>query len=226
MKILIIEDNLQLAADIEEYLQEQRFVTSHAKTFQEASEKTELYKYDLIVLDLGLPDGDGMDLLQEIKKHQAETGIVILTAKHALEYKLKGLEQGADDYLTKPFHLAELNARIRTILRRKFEYTDNTLKISELEINLNAAEVSINQKNLNLTHKEYDLLLFFTNNKNKLLTKETIAEHLWGDHADQADNFNFVYNHIKNLRRKIIKAGAPDYIKSMYGMGYKFITEA
>src|SRR6056297_850113 len=225
MKLLIVEDNQQLVDEIASFLKENGFVTEIALSMQEAREKLELYSYDLVILDLGLPDGNGLDLIPEIKKGDAETAIIVLTAKDALDSKVKGLETGADDYMTKPFHKAELNARIRSILRRKMAGGSNHLEVNEISIDLDASEVTVNNKQLKLTRKEYDLLLFLLYNKNRLLTKESIAEHLWGDHIDQADNFEFIYNHIKNLRRKITRAGGKDYIKSMYGMGYKFFTE-
>ena len=225
MKLLIVEDNEKLVNEITSFLQENNFVTEVALTFKDAKEKIEMYLYDLIILDLGLPDGDGLELIPVIKTMNAETAIIVLTAKDALDSKVKGLEYGADDYLTKPFHKAELNARIRSILRRRVAGGSNKLTMNEISIDMNASQVKVNNTLLKLTRKEYDLLLFFIYNKNRLLTKESIAEHLWGDHIDQADNFEFIYNHIKNLRRKITRAGGKDYIKSMYGMGYKFFTE-
>ncbi len=223
MKLLLIEDNPQLVEDITHYLQGEGFVASSALSMNEARDKFMVYEYDLVILDLGLPDGDGMDLINEIRQSKPGMAILILTAKHSLEYKLQGLDLGADDYLTKPFHKAELNARIKSILRRKKTNGSNTITINEILIDIDARQVTINDKVLNLTRKEYDLLIYMVDNENRLLTKETIAEHLWGDHFDQADNFDFIYNHIKNLRRKIQKAGGKDYIKSMYGMGYKFL---
>jgi DNA-binding response OmpR family regulator len=225
MKLLIIEDNQELVSDIAGFLEENGFMTEIAATYQESEEKIELYNYDLVILDLGLPDGDGLELIPKIQDSHPETAILILTAKDGLDYKVKGLDWGADDYLTKPFHKAELNARIRSILRRRLSGGSSLLTMNELSIDLNAREVTVNNTLLKLTRKEYDLLLFFIYNKNRLLTKESIAEHLWGDHIDQADNFDFIYNHIKNLRRKISQAGGRDYIRSMYGMGYKFVME-
>jgi DNA-binding response OmpR family regulator len=225
MKLLLVEDNRELVNDIVHFLDESGFVTETALTLQAAREKIEIYDYDLVIVDLGLPDGDGLDLIPDIQKRQPETAVLILTARDGLDYKIKGLDWGADDYLTKPFHKAELNARIRSILRRRLSSGSNLLTINEISINLNAREVTVNNQMLKLTRKEYDLLLFLVYNKNRLLTRESIAEHLWGDNIDQADNFDFIYNHIKNLRRKISKAGGNDYIRSMYGMGYKFVTD-
>ena len=222
MKLLLVEDNRKLAGDIVEYLSGQGFTMEHVETYTKAHEKVMLYGYELVILDLGLPDRDGIGLLEVLREQSPETAVIILTAKHSLEYKLKGLDLGADDYMTKPFHNAELNARIRSVLRRKYGNNNNAIEVGDLEINIASAEVRVHDQVLNLTRKKYDLLLYLVYNKNRLLTKESIAEHLWGDHADQADSLDFIYNHIKNLRRKITKAGGNNYLKSMYGMGYKF----
>lgn len=222
MKLLIVEDNERLAAEISDCLTDNAFIVETAGRFVEAKDKIAIYNYDLVIIDIGLPDGNGLDLIESINKNQNNTGILIVTAKHALDSKIQGLEMGADDYLTKPFHKAELNARVRSILRRRKAGGSNLLTFNEIEVDINAMQVKINAHRLSLTQKEYDLLLYLIYNKDRLLTKESIAEHLWGDDIDQADNFNFIYNHIKNLRRKIDKAGGKDYIKSMYGMGYKF----
>jgi len=222
MKILIIEDNIELADDLDQFLANYGYICQSAQTFSIAKEKIELYDYDLFVIDIGLPDGNGLELINSIKKKKHNSGIIIVTAKNAIEDKIRGLDLGADDYLTKPFHKEELNARIRSILRRnKFE-RNNEVIFNKIKIDLLAAQVFVNEKEMVLTKKEYDLLLYFIDNKNRVITKESIAEHLWGDHIDQADNFDFIYNHIKNLRKKIMSNGGKDYIKSMYGMGYKF----
>lgn len=222
MKLLLIEDNVQLLKDMNDFLSENEFLVETASTLREAREKTFIYKYDLLIIDIGLPDGSGLELLKEIKENDYEAGILILTAKDAVEDKVEGLNLGADDYMTKPFHKAELNARIRSILRRNKFNRNDTILFGDLKIDIPASEVSINNTKVLLTKKEYDLLLYFVQNPNRVITKESIAEYLWGDHADQADNFDFIYNHIKNLRKKISTAGGTDYIHAMYGMGYKF----
>lgn len=224
MKILIIEDNINLADDIKQFLTDSNFVVEHAENFKHAEEKIALYKYDAVILDLGLPDGDGLNLISKIKKNLPECGILILTAKDAVDEKVKGLELGADDYMTKPFHKAELNARLHSILRRNRSNRSNVLEIDNLKIDFITSQVFVNDKQLNLTRKEYDLLAYFMQNSNRILTKESIAEHLWGDQIDQADSFDFIYNHIKNLRKKIILSGGKNYINAMYGMGYRFST--
>ncbi|MBU2491978.1 MAG: response regulator transcription factor [Bacteroidetes bacterium] len=222
MKLLLVEDNTQLLFDMKEFLNANDFRVETASTLTEAKEKVNMYQYDLLIIDIGLPDGSGFELVKEIKKLKYETGILILTAKDAVGDKVEGLNLGADDYMTKPFHKAELNARIRSILRRnKFNKNDEII-FGDLKIDIAASEVFVKNEKIILTKKEYDLLLYFVQNPNRVITKESIAEYLWGDHADQADNFDFIYNHIKNLRKKISSAGGINYIQAMYGMGYKF----
>jgi len=222
MKLLIVEDNFQLADDLSRFLAENGFVVELSDTLVDATEKVGLYDYDLIILDIGLPDGSGLELIKTIREEGKNPGILIVTAKNAIEDKVKGLELCADDYITKPFHKSELNARVKSILRRKNFKGSNILQINQVKYEIDLRQVSINDTLLDLTRKEYDLLLYFMYNKGRVLTKENIAEHLWGDHIDQADNFDFIYNHIKNLRKKMQEAGAGNHIRSVYGMGYKF----
>ncbi|MBN1541274.1 response regulator transcription factor [candidate division KSB1 bacterium] len=223
MKLLLVEDNAILAADLQSFLQENRFVTEHAATLAEAREKLNDYEYDLAIIDIGLPDGSGLELVADIRNQRLPIAILILTARDAVEDKVTGLESGADDYLTKPFHLAELNARIRSIIRRSRFDRSNMVEAGKISVDTLASEAWVGDKRLNLTRKEYDLLLYFMVNENRLLTRESIVEHLWGDHIDQADSFDFLYNHIKNLRKKIVQAGGGNPIRAMYAMGYKFI---
>lgn len=222
MKILVVEDNIELANDLSAFFKENGFLTERAFNLNSAQQKVHDYKYDIVVLDLGLPDGSGLDLLREIKHRKLETGVLIVTARNAIEDKVMGLELGADDYITKPFHKAELNARVRSILRRKNFEGSNTVEFGNITVDTLALEVRVNDNPLDLTRKEYDLLLYFIYNKNRVLTKESIVEHLWGDHADQSDSFDFIYNHIKNIRKKLQKAQCNSQIQSVYGMGYKF----
>jgi len=222
MKLLIVEDNFKLADDLSRFLAENGFIVEIVNSLSGAKEKTSVYSYDLIILDLGLPDGSGLDLIDHIKPLDKNPGILIVTAKNAVEEKVKGLEMGADDYITKPFHKAELNARIRSIIRRKSFKGNNIIEINNIKIDLDSREAFVVDNIVELTRKEFDLLLYFMYNKSRVLTKENIAEHLWGDHIDQADNFDFIYNHIKNLRKKLQKQGAGNNIRSVYGMGYKF----
>ncbi len=222
MKLLLVEDNLNLAEDIQKFLISNGYLVEHAPTLLSGSEKIAVYSYDAIILDLGLPDGSGLELISEVKETNPDTGVLIVTARNAIEDKVKGLEIGADDYITKPFHKAELNARIRSIIRRRSSQGRNVLQFNEISIDLLASQAFLHNKPVTLTRKEYDLLLYFLYNKNRVLTKENITEHLWGDHIDQADSFDFIYNHIKNLRKKLSNGGCKNYIHAMYGMGYRF----
>lgn len=221
MKILIVEDEVSLRESVVDYLKSEGNICEIATNYWEAIEKINLYTYDCILLDLTLPGGDGLKILSEIKQMNKAEGVLIISARNSLDDKLNGLDMGADDYLVKPFHLSELNARIIAIVRRKNFGGNNLMSFNEIQINLQAMQVKVNDKNISFTRKEYDLLIFFIANKSKVITKNAIAEHLWGDEIDLADDFDFIYTHIKNLRKKLIEAGAKDYIKSMYGVGYK-----
>ena len=224
MKILIIEDELQLLEAIAGYLAEEGFLCEKASDFDEASEKIALYDYDLLILDLTPPGGNGLDLLYRLKKSKPDTGVLILTARNSLDDKLLGLDKGADDYLTKPFHLAELNSRIKAIIRRRQFNGREKLRYEEIEIDPESKEVYLNGIRVILSKKEYEMLLYFITNPNRVITKEALAEHLWGDHFDAADNFDFIYAHVKNLRRKIRKAGGKNYLKTVYGLGYRLTS--
>lgn len=221
MKILIIEDEELLRESIVSYLKGEGNICEVASTYWNAMEKINLYNYDCILLDLTLPDGDGLKILSEIKKLKKSEGVLIISARHSLDDKLSGLEMGADDYLVKPFHLSELKARIMAIIRRKNFSGSNVMSFNEIRIDLLAMEVRINEKLTTFTKKEYDLLIYFIANQGKVITKNAIAEHLWGDEIDMSNDFDFIYTHIKNLRKKLVEAGSKDYIKSMYGVGYK-----
>ena len=221
MKILIIEDEKELSASICTYLKNEKFFCEVAYDFESAIEKISLYEYACIVLDITLPGGSGMNILKELKANNKADGVLIVSAKNSLDDKVLGLKSGADDYLTKPFYLPELAARVAAIIRRKSFDGNNFLQFDELLLNLDEKSVKVNNKIIDLTKKEYDLLLYFISNKNKVISKGAIAEHLWGDNMDMADNYDFIYTHIKNLRKKIIQAGSRDYIKSIYGMGYR-----
>lgn len=225
MKILIVEDEKELVDDLNEFLDDQGYIIEVAPTTSVAREKIFVYQYDILILDLGLPDGSGLDVLKYVKKHKPQTGIIILTARDSLDDKISGLDLGADDYMTKPFLLSELNARIKSIHRRRNFDGNSTIIFNELEIDTDKMRVSINDQNLTLTRKEYELILYFVINKNKVLTKESIIEHLWGDHSDMFDSLDFIYTHIKNLRKKMQDMGGTDYLRSVYGIGYKFETD-
>lgn len=222
MKILIIEDERELADSIAAYLKGESYGCEFASTFKEAIAKTAVYEYDCILLDLMLPDGDGLKILEALKKDNKQDGVIIISAKDAIEDKIAGLKLGADDYLPKPFHLSELSARIYSVIRRKQFGNANSIQVNELQVDLLAKIVSVNNHRVQLTKKEFDLLLFLLGNKNRTISKGALAEHLSGDMADMLDNYDFVYAHIKNLKKKLADAGCTDYIKTAYGMGYKW----
>ena len=209
---------------MKDYLESDGYRCEIAEDYQEATEKIHSYQYDCILIDITIPKGNGLQIVNELKELKSKAGIIIVSAKNSLEDKLKGLELGSDDYLTKPFHLSELNARIKAIVRRKNFDGQNELTLNEIKIDLPSRSVFINEEKLTVTAKEYELLMFFIANKNKVITKNAIAEHLWGDNMDQNDSFDFIYTHIKNLRKKMLEKGAPDYIKTIYGIGYNFST--
>ena len=222
MKVLIVEDEKALSESITAYLNSEQYVCETAESFNVAIAKISTYDYACIILDINLPDGNGLEILKELKKNKKVDGVLIISARNSLDDRLEGLNSGADDYLVKPFHLPELAARVSAIIRRKSFGGNNSLRFEELEFDLATKTVHINDRLLELTRKEYDLLLYFVSNKNKVINKSAIAEHLWGDNMDMADSYDFIYTHIKNLRKKLIAAGVKDYVYSVYGMGYKF----
>lgn len=222
MKLLVIEDEIELSKSICTYLTGENFICEVAHDFNSAVEKILLYEYDCVILDITLPDGNGLNILKELKANHKQDGVLIISAKNSLDDKITGLKSGADDYLTKPFHLSELSARVDAIIRRKFFGGMSVISFDELNLNLEEKSASVHQNTIDLTKKEYELLLYFISNKNKVISKGAIAEHLWGDDMDIANSYDFIYTHIKNLRKKLLQSGCPDYIKSVYGMGYKF----
>lgn len=224
MKVLIVEDNQDLARNINEYLTGEGYVCEWASTCDKAKEKLASFHYDCIVLDIMLPDGDGLDLLEFIKAQKVKTNVLIVSAKNSLDDRIRGLDLGADDYLTKPFHLSELNARLKAIYRRNALDGDSVVEFNEISVDTKSFEARVNGILLDLTKKEYDLLLYFLTNKNRILSRQSLAAHLWGDYTDNLANFDFVYQHVKNLRKKISAANGKDYIGTVYGIGYKFDT--
>lgn len=222
MKVLIIEDEPALQQSIQKYLEHQGYVCETVGDFVAGMEKVYAFNYDCVVVDIGLPFGSGLDIVKKLKEIESRSGIIIISARNALEDKLKGLELGSDDYLTKPFHLSELNARINAIIRRRNFGGSKIIQFQEIKLDPEAQRVTVNNKAVELTDKEYQLLEYFIANQRRVLTKAAIAEHIWGDEYDQVSNYDFIYTHIKNLRKKLIDAGCEDYIKTVYGTGYRF----
>jgi len=222
MKILIIEDEIELLIAVGNYLTKENYICELAESFSKALQKVSIYEYDVILLDITLPDGNGLELLKTIRKHNTKAGVIILSAKNSLDDKITGLDRGADDYLTKPFQLSELNSRIKALLRRRNYEGSDKVVFNEIVIDTDSKSAAVNNNPITLTKKEYDILLYLVINQNRVLTKESIAEHLWDDNIDLADTYDFIYTHLNNIRKKIKTAGGTDYIKTLYGMGYKF----
>ena len=222
MKVLLIEDEKHLSESIISYLKQENFICDAAADYAAAVEKIESFDYDCILLDINLPGGSGLDTLKQLKQNKKMDGVLIISARNALEDKIEGLQLGADDYLPKPFHLSELVARIKAIIRRRNSGGNNLIQFNELMIDTLAKTVLVNNKLIELTRKEYQLLLYFAYNKGRVISKNAIAEHLWGDEMEGTGNYDFIYTHVKNLRKKLIASGCGDYVQSVYGMGYKF----
>ncbi|HBU78806.1 MAG TPA: DNA-binding response regulator [Muricauda sp.] len=225
MKILVIEDEIQLLKNIKESLEKENFLVETAMGFETAMEKAMVYAYDCILLDIMLPNGSGLDILDELKKEGKQENVIIISAKDSLDDKLKGLDLGADDYLTKPFHLAELNARIKAVLRRKDLDGSRFMELGNTKLNIENRQFLVDGTPIPLNRKEFDILNYFMLNKSRLVTKNALAEHVWGDNSDQADNFDFVYYQIKNLRKRLLESKSGLEIDSVYGVGYKLIVK-
>lgn len=221
MKLLIVEDNRELTSCMVDFLTHENNICEIAPTYEQAREKIVLFSYDCIILDIMLPDGNGLDILKCLKNTLSETSVIIISAKNSLDFKITGLDQGADDYITKPFPLPELYSRIKAVRRRNSNGATQKIDFNEISINLSALETTVNGIPIVLTKKETNLLVYFLNNINRVLSRQAIASHLWGDYTDNLDNFDFVYQHVKNLRKKITDVGGEDYIKTIYGLGYK-----
>jgi len=222
MKILIIEDEKQLVKSVTQFLRQESYVCEVAYTASEANEKILLFDYDCILLDISLPDGNGLKILEKLRENHKTDGVIMITAKGSFDDRIAGLNLGADDYLPKPFYLPELSARISAVIRRKRFDGNNKISFHEIEVDLLGKTVYVSGKEIELTRKEYDLLIFLIANKNRVVSKNAIAEHLSGDDAELMDKFDFIYSHIKNLKKKLTESGCEDYIKTIYGLGYKF----
>jgi DNA-binding response OmpR family regulator len=225
MKILIIEDEPSLRELIQRSLEKERYVVEAAADFQSGLRKIEDYDYDCVLLDIMLPDGNGLNLLEQLKKMRKRENVIIISAKDSLDDKVLGLELGADDHLPKPFHLAELNARIKSVIRRQRRDGEMDIRLANIRIVPDTFQVFVDDKEIELNRKEYDILLYFANRPGRLVNKNTLAESVWGDHIDQVDNFDFIYAQIKNLRKKLKDAGALAELKAVYGFGYKMTVE-
>jgi len=222
MKILLIEDEPELRKSIKQYLHQEGYLVESAADFIIAQEKTSLYEYDCILVDITLPKGSGLDIVKQLKEASSKAGIIIISAKNSSDDKIIGLDLGADDYLAKPFNLAELNSRIKALFRRRNFNGNKIIVVNEITIVPEERAVKVNGEIVTLTQKEYDLLLFFVSNKNRVLSKNAIAEHLWGDDSDQMDSHDFIYVHLRNLRKKLTEMGCTDYVQTIYGIGYNF----
>lgn len=225
MKILIVEDERILADGISSHLMMEGFVCETAYTYEAALEKIHLYSYDCIIIDINLPDGIGFDLIEALKKVRSTSGIIVISARNTVDDRIKSLDLGSDDYLTKPFHLSELNARVKSVTRRRNFGGSNEIHFEEIRINFQSRQVFVHNLEVTLSRKEYDLLMYFISNKRIALTKASVAEHLWGDNMDAADTFDVLYSHVKNLRKKLTEKGSKDYIRTIYGIGYKFVKD-
>ena len=223
MKILIIEDDADLREILTRSLLQERYIVESAATYREARSKVMIYQYDCLLLDIMLPDGNGLDLLRLLTEAGRTTNVIILSAKDSIEDKVAGLDLGADDYLPKPFHLAELHARLKSVLRRKSRNGSRLLQYGNVSLNPETFETEVDGKPLELGRKEFDILVYFMNRPQRLIEKQALAEAVWGDHTDQADNFDFIYAQIKNLRKRLKDAGANIEIKTAYGFGYKLV---
>ena len=224
MKILVIEDEAEMRAVIVKSLEQEKYLVETAGDFASANDKILTYDYDCILLDITLPGGSGITLLEELRKMKKQESVIIVSAKNSVDDKVKGLDLGADDYLAKPFHLAELTARVKSVIRRKSLEGQKTIELNNLTINVDAREATIEGNFVGTNRKEFDILMYFAANKNRLINKTALAERIWGDHIDQADDFEFIYSQIKNLRKKLRDAGANIEIQAVYGLGYKLIV--
>jgi len=222
MKLLIIEDELDITNLMLKYFKREGYHCEVAASFKEGLKKLISYEYDCVIVDLNLPGGDGMELVHSIRRDDNQTGVIITSARDTIDDRIVGLEAGADDYLTKPFHLSELNARIKAVLRRKTNQFSQEMDFGELKIMLDERNVYANNTILKLTKKEFDILVYLARNKNRVVTKDSIAEYLWGDYMEDVASFDFIYAHVKNLRKKLSEAGCGEFLKTIYGIGYKF----
>ena len=223
MKVLIVEDDSSLREIIKRSLLEEHYIVEVAEDYKSALRKINDYSYDCILLDIMLPDGSGMDVLKKLKKQSKKESVIILSAKDSIDDKVLGLDYGADDYLAKPFHLAELKARIKSVIRRKQLGGEKNIQVGNVKIEPDSRLVYVENTLLDLLRKEYDILHYFMTRPEHVIDKTVLAESVWGDHIDQVDSFDFIYAQIKNLRRKLKQSDASIEIKAVYGFGYKLV---
>ena len=223
MKILIVEDERDMREGMAQSLEQELYIVETAADYDAALEKIGVYQYDCILLDIGLPNGNGLNLLRELKKEGSTSGVIIVSAKESIDDKVTGLNEGADDYLSKPFHMAELHARVKSVIRRKMLGGTTKVVVENVQVDTDERSVSINGQTLELNRKEYDILLYLITNKGRLVTKAALAEHVWGDAIDEASSFDFIYSQIKNLRKKLKDCKAQIEIQAIYGIGYKLV---
>jgi DNA-binding response OmpR family regulator len=223
MKLLIVEDEADLVSSFLTFAQKEKYQADVSINYREAAERISLYDYDCILLDINLPDGNGLQLLEHLKSINKKNGVIIISARNSLDDKIIGLNLGADDYLTKPFHLSELNARIQAVIRRKKFDAPHSLSLANVHIDLNVRIVKIDEHVLNLTKKEFDILQHLVANKNRVVTKNSLAEYIWGDYVDNADSFDFLFQHLKNLKKKLKQDKAMIEVKNVYGVGYQLV---
>lgn len=222
MKILIVEDEHDLVTAAQEYLGSEGYICEAAVNFKEGADKISKLEYDCVIIDIGLPGGSGLQLVEELRSRLSQTGVIIISARNSLDDKINGLDLGADDYLTKPFHLSELNARVKSILRRRQFSSKHDIEFNEISVLPDRMRVTVAGVPVTVTKKEFDLLVYFIANNDKIVTKESIVEHLWPDYVNSADSYDFVYTHVSNLRKKLVENGARDYVRTVYGVGYRF----
>lgn len=221
MNVLIIEDEKSLANEIAAFLKKENFICDLAYTGMDGSEKIAVNLYDFVLLDLGLPDYNGLDLIREARQQGSEAAFIIITARGAVEDKVKGLNLGADDYLSKPFALIELHSRIQAVARRKFAITNTVINIGDFVVDISQRNITSNKRNVELTRKEFDLLLYLVMNRNKVLTRHQLYEHIWGNILEDQYDSNFIDVHIKNVRKKLSFHAPTQWLETVRGIGYR-----
>lgn len=226
VKILLVEDEPELRRAIRGYLQDEGFAVESARDLPEALDRVSAHRYDAVLVDITLPNGSGTEVVRALHRDNPGTGVIIVSAKGALEDRLRGLELGADDYLTKPFHMSELVARLRALIRRKHFAGNSAVELDGLHIVPEERSVAVHGQRVDLTTTQFDLLLFLVMNKDRVLSRSAIVEHVWGDMAERMDHDDFLYSHMKNLRKKLTERGWEDRIRTVYGLGYRLDTTA